>query len=317
MNLKTPQALFDRSNATRVAAHARPAAAIALFVVLFSSSTYGADYSTPRPLPDYSLRGSQAPVSREPVYPRWEGFYFGAQGGQTFGSADFSNVNSAQVSYILAHTELQDLVSNWTTLPKGSSGSRSYGGFVGYNVQWGEVITGFELNYNRLSFRNGAADSVGPVLVPGANLPDGSTVLYSVTVASSANIAITDIMTARARAGWAYDRLMPYGFVGLAIGRADVSRTASVTGTKTTQAPADVNGIFPPPSVGALSLPRNPQSDTQNGQIAFGFTGGLGIEVGILPNLFLRAEWEVVQFPNIKEIRVLMNTARVGVGLKF
>ena len=71
------------------------------------------------------------------------------------------------------------------------------------------------------------------------------------------------------------------------------------------------------PTTGALILPRNPQSQTTNGQIAFGFTGGLGVEIGLLPNLFLRAEWELVQFPNISDIRVMMNTARVGVGLKF
>jgi opacity protein-like surface antigen len=317
MNLNPPQALFGRSSATRAVARGRPAAAFALLAVLLSSSAHGADYSTPRPMPDYSLRGTDAPVTRAPVYPRWDGFYFGAQGGQSFGTTDFSNATGSMVSYILANTELQDLVSDWATLPKGTSASQSYGGFIGYNYQWGEVITGAELNYNHLAFKNSAADSVGPILVPGANLQNNSTVLYSVTVASSASVAIHDILTARARAGWTYDRLMPYGFAGLAIGRADVLRTASVTGTKSTQAPADINGILPPPVVGPLNLPRNPQSDSQNGIIAFGFTAGLGVEVGILPNLFLRAEWEVVEFPNIKDIRVLMNTARVGVGLKF
>jgi outer membrane immunogenic protein len=320
MNLTHQQALFGRSTATRAAARGRPAAAIALFAVLLSSSSYGADYSPPPALPDYSLRGSETEPVGAPTYPRWDGFYFGAQAGKTFGTADFSNGSSSMVSYILANTELQNIVSSWTTLPQQSSASQSYGGFVGYNYQWGEVITGVELNYNHLAFRTGAKDSVGPILVPGANLPDGSTVLYSITVASSASVAITDIMTARARAGWTYDRFMPYGFVGLAVGKADVSRTASVTGTKSTQAPnlAVPGGVIVfDPVVGPLNLPRNPQTQAQDGRVAFGFTAGLGVEVGILPNLFLRAEWELVQFPNISDVRVLMNTARVGVGLKF
>ena len=311
MKFPRPQAFFDRSTGTR------PAAAIALLAALFSSSAYGADYSTPRPLPDYSLRGTQTPVLREPLYPRWAGLYFGLQGGYSAGSADMSGATGSQISYILANTELQGLVSDWTTLAPQSSSTQSYGGFIGYNIQWGEVITGVELNYNRMNFRTGGGDSVGPILVPGANLPDGSTVLYSVTVASNANIAITDIMTSRVRAGWAYERMLPYGFVGLALGRADTSRTASVTGSKTTQGPADINGVFPAPVFGILNLPRNPQSESKTGQVVYGWTAGLGVELGLLPNLFLRAEYEFVQFPEINGIRVTVNSGRVGVALKF
>src|SRR5450755_3552909 len=100
------------------------AAALVLLAMLVSSSAYGADYGKPQPLPDYSLRGSDAPVSRAPTFPRWEGFYFGGQFGRSFGSADFSNGTSSQISYILANTELQGLVSNWTTLPKGTSAAQ-------------------------------------------------------------------------------------------------------------------------------------------------------------------------------------------------
>ena len=318
MNLTPTQAIHGRFGATRAGARGRPAAALALLAMLFSSTAYGADYSKPQPLSDYSLRGSDAPVSRAPTFPSWEGFYFGGQFGRSFGSADFSNGTSSQISYILANTELQSLVSDWTTLPKGTSAAQSYGGFIGYNFQWGEVITGVELNYNHMNFRTGAADSVGPILVPGANLPDGSTVLYAVTVASTASVAVHDILTARARFGWAYDRFLPYGFVGPAIGRVDVLRTASVTGTKTTQGPTDpLTLITPPPVVGALNLPRNPQTQAQNGLIVYGYTAGLGFEVGLTQNLFLRGEWEYVQFPNVSDFRVSMNSVRAGIGLKF
>src|SRR5664279_1156651 len=168
MNLTHQQALFGRSTATRAAARGRSAAAIALFAVLFSSSSYGADYSPPPALPDYSLRGSETEPVGAPTYPRWDGFYFGAQAGRTFGSADFSNGSSSLISYILANSELQDTVSNWTTLPKSITASQSYGGFIGYNVQWGEVITGIELNYNHLALNASAQDSAGPLVVPGA-----------------------------------------------------------------------------------------------------------------------------------------------------
>jgi outer membrane immunogenic protein len=266
-------------------------------------------------MPEF-LRGSFSPSTT-----RWDGFYFGGQAGKTFGSADFGKSTSSMVSYILANTELENIVSDWTTLSKGSTGGPSFGGFIGYNFQWDDVVLGGELNYNRMSLDTGARDTVGPILVPGANLPDGSTVLYSVTETSNAAVTIHDIVTARARAGWAIDRFLPYGFVGLAVGRFDYTRFASVDVTKsTTPPPTVVGGVIVPSPPGPflpVSLPRNPQSQSQDGVIAYGFTAGLGVEVALMQNLFVRAEWEFIEFPNVADFRVSANSARVGVGLKF
>jgi opacity protein-like surface antigen len=259
-------------------------------------------------MPEF-LRGSYSPSST-----RWDGFYFGAQAGKTFGTADFSNSTASMISYILADTELQPIVSDWKTLPKGSTGSQSFGAFIGYNYQWDDVVLGAELNYNHMSLGTGQQGSIGPIQVPGATLPDGSTVLYNVTLASSASVFINDIVTARARAGWAFDRFMPYGFAGLAVGRADVSRFVSVTGTKSTTPPLPA---LPIPVTGPLDLPRNPESESQSGVVAYGFTAGLGVEVALFQNLFARAEWEFIEFPNISDFRVQANSARVAVGLKF
>ncbi len=259
-------------------------------------------------MPDF-LRGSYTPT-----YTRWEGFYVGGQAGQTWGTADFANATQSMLSYILSNTELQDKVAGWTTLPKGSTGTASFGGFIGYNYQWDDVVMGAELNYNHMSIKTSGGDAIGPLLVPGANLPDGSTVVYSVQVASTAAITINDIMTARLRGGWTFDRFMPYGFIGLAVGRADVSRSTTLAGTtKTTTSPAT------PPVItsGPLVLPRDPQSQVQNGVFAYGFAAGLGVEVALMQNLFARAEWEFIEFPNISDIRVQANSARVAVGLKF
>ena len=128
---------------------ARSWALAALLAAMASSSAYAADYSAPGAFPDF-LRGTESEPASAPTYPRWEGFYFGGQAGKTFGTADFGNATRSQIRYILANTELEDTVSDWTTLPKGTSGSQSYGGFIGYNYQWGEVVTGFELNYNHM-----------------------------------------------------------------------------------------------------------------------------------------------------------------------
>jgi opacity protein-like surface antigen len=129
-----------------------------------------------------------------------------------------------------------------------------------------------------------------------------------------------DILTARARFGWTVDRFLPYAFAGAAVGNAEVSRFASVTGTKTVTPPPTVdafgNVIPGTPVTNPLSLPRNPQSESR-GVIAYGYTAGLGIDIGITANMFLRAEWEYVQFFAINDVRVNVNSAHAGIGLKF
>jgi len=262
-------------------------------------------------LDDTALRGSLG-------YARWDGFYFGGQAGYTYGSVAFGTGTSSQIKYILANSELEAPVSSWTTLPDSGSNTTSYGGFVGYNLQWGEVTTGVELNYNHMGFKTQAQDSVGPLIVPGADQADGSKVQYAVSVASVASISISDLATARATAGWAVDRALPYGFVGLAVGQADISRFASVTGTKTVTPLDPITGQPDPTNAvtGVILLPRNPQSESKT-VIAYGYTAGLGINVAITPNMFVRAEWEYIQFPNISDFRVAVNSARVGLGLRF
>ncbi len=44
---------------------------------------------------------------------------------------------------------------------------------------------------------------------------------------------------------------------------------------------------------------------------------GLGLDVGITSNVFLRAEWEYVQFPNVDDVRVYVNSVQAGLGYKF
>jgi opacity protein-like surface antigen len=276
-------------------------AALAL-VALTSATAQAAD------MPEF-LRGSIGPT-----YARWDGFYFGAQGGESFGNADFSNATRSMINYILANTELQGIVSDWTTLGKGSTGAPSYGAFVGYNYQWNDVVMGFELNYNHMSMTTGGQGTVGPILVAGANQPDGSTVQYSVIESSSAAVTIHDVVTARLRGGWAFDRYLSYGFLGMAVGMVDISRFATLAGTTKT-----VTSTATPPVVttGAVILPRDPQSQSQAGQVAYGFAAGLGIEAQLTHNVFGRAEWEFVEFPNISDFRVSLNSARAGIGVKF
>ncbi|HXD46000.1 MAG TPA: outer membrane beta-barrel protein [Pseudolabrys sp.] len=104
----------------------------------------------------------------------------------------------------------------------------------------------------------------------------------------SSTFRIVDYATLRGRAGYAYGQFLPYMFVGAAAARVNYQTTTS----------------------GAITSSRD-------NAFAGGFTAGLGIDVAILPNVFLRAEYEYVMYTQIDGIRSSTNTARAGVGIRF
>src|SRR5258707_2289572 len=76
---------------------------------------------------DWPLRGSLTPT-----YTRWDGYYAGGQGGQSFASADFSKGSSSQINFILAHPELQPVGSTLKPLPESTTVCHNVGGLFGF-----------------------------------------------------------------------------------------------------------------------------------------------------------------------------------------
>jgi outer membrane immunogenic protein len=254
---------------------------------------------------DSYLRGSQPYEPGRPTYYRWSGFYGGVQGGSAIGSANFGNGVSGLIAYILRNSTLENesQPSTWTTLNKNDVVGTSWGGFIGYNGQWENAVLGVELNYNRTSLDLNSTDTLGRSVGP---LSDGY--VYTVNLTGSARDHVTDSGTLRARAGWVYDNFMPYGFAGLAVGRADVTRSASVDVVGNTAAP--------PPAIPRVTLNQTAGADSP-GAFAYGWALGAGVDIALLQNVFVRAEYEWVVFNNFKDTNVHIGTFRGAVGLKF
>jgi outer membrane immunogenic protein len=111
-------------------------------------------------------------------------------------------------------------------------------------------------------------------------------------------MAISDMGTFRARAGYAIGSFLPYMFGGVALGQADIVRTATISGTQ--------NGV-----------PFTPLTATvgQYSHLIYGYSGGVGVDMMLVSCLFLRAEWEYIRFTSAIDTDV--NTFRVGLGYKF
>lgn len=246
---------------------------------------------------DDTLRGTFTPGPAV----RWDGISLGAHIGITNMDTDFGNSTGGQVAYILRNSTLENEAhpSDWTALPHNVTNSKSYGAFLGYTYQWDQLILGFDGAYNRLnSLESQAADGMTRIVTT------GDTVQHTVTISAASSMKLIDYATMRMRAGYAMGQFLPYAFVGGAVGRFNYTNSSTV---RDSQLLGGVTTVFGPVT----------QTDAKNNAIVGGFTAGLGIDVAVLPNLFLRAEWEYVGFAQVNGLRSSINTGRVGVGMRF
>jgi outer membrane immunogenic protein len=258
-----------------------------------------------------TLRGSEALIPTPPTYTRWRGYYAGAGFSYSSASANFGNSVNNLAAFTVRNTVLESVVANLAALSDGTTNGTALGGFFGYNTQWEGAILGVEVNYNHMGLTIGASDNIPPLLA--SNLggePPGHHFVYSINESASETIRITDIATFRARAGWIAGQFLPYAFVGAAVARADVSRSATVNWTRT-DLPDPPNAPLPTISGGGT------QSDSSAGGFYWGYAAGLGVDVFLMPNVFVRGEWEYVKLPNVKSVNLNVNSVRSAIGVKF
>jgi opacity protein-like surface antigen len=258
------------------------------------------------------LRGAQ--TVGPATFTRWSGFYAGGQFSYASGTADFSKASQPLVAQSLAELELEaeDVPSAWPVLGKGSSFGSGFGGFAGYNTQFQDLVLGIEGSYTHSPFSiTGASTPIlGRVDVVGSNDD-------SVNLQATGTMTITDYGSIRARAGWVFDSILPYGFAGVALGRGDYSVTSLVYGQQ--------NAITAAPPI----IPCDPvtvvtcvdysfaNSAARQGVLLYGFSVGGGFDWALTSNIFVRAEYEYIQFAPIGNITASISSARVGAGFKF
>jgi len=243
----------------------------------------------------------------------WQGFYVGGQGGYGSSDENFANSNANMLAALLDHRNIQEMdVANWNLgLGKQSSRSAAYGGFVGYNWQWTDVVVGFEGSYLHGTFGGMAQASRG--LVSGAPLSDG--MYHDVVVNSSSAISISDMATLRARAGYAAGIFLPYAFAGIALGNADITRTVTLHDNFAPTFAGAIAACPVAPNPGPPFCSTTSASQVQHNHLVYGYSGGLGVDISLIGGLFMRAEWEYARFTS--SVDTSINTVRAGLGYKF
>lgn len=232
----------------------------------------------------------------------WQGYYIGGQGGYGTSDMNFTGATETTAAHLLVNTAIENAgqVSTWPVGGKTSTHGDGFGGFAGYNSQWDDVVLGVELSYLHGQFGGTQVDGMSRIFT------DSNGTIDTVNYQAIATMAISDMGTLRGRAGYAFGSFLPYMFGGVALGQANIIRTATISGNQ-------YNASSPP---AYQNLPFYlSATDAQNSHLIYGYSGGLGLDVMLCAGLFMRAEWEYVRFTSSVDTSV--NTVRLGLGYKF
>ena len=225
-------------------------------LVLMTLGPLGATYAADLPLP-------QALPTRAAYFPPpvsdWGGLYIGANGGYGFGSSSWTDGNNPG----------NTLLPGGTTTSSGSTGNFGIsglllGGTVGANYQTSALVFGVEADLDWSKIK-------GSVTTPFCSLPVSATAAGSTCETKNGWLG-----TARARFGYAADRVLFYATAGAAFG--DVG--AGLTGT------------------GAAGF--SPATGNFQGITKFGWTAGAGVEVAFTPNWSAKVEYLFIDLPQGK-----------------
>lgn len=239
--------------------------------------------------------------------PDWAGVYVGAYVGASSGNVDPRSMAGPLTNQTGVPAAIASTVQSMLGFKETNKTGTSYGAFVGANWLWDDVVLGIEADYTRSSLKVNSSNTQTRTVQP-----TGTTDQYVINSTSASRARISDWTTIRGRVGYAMGNFLPYLTAGLAIG--NINANASVNGNWTLY---DVSGgapvIYPPATCcGTFSGAIGRRG------ISYGTAVGAGVDMQLLPNTFLRAEWQYVRFASDSQRPdVYINTARVGGGVKF
>ena len=261
------------------------------------------------------LRGAQ-PVGYA-SYTRWSGFYGGGLIGEEFEGADFRNVGASEITTIAGLSAGFDGIplSNFPRLTSLNTETPSYSAFVGYNYQFEAAVVGFELTFTKTSFSASINDSGKPRLFPDRQrhrvrrdvqreylgLRQGDGLRHR---ARPIRLGVRQPFALRF---WRrFDLADQRDEVGQRqlLRRGDALISAQIRRRQARRRPA-------------RSAPIWTLSNQVNGKWYLGYVAGLGLDYALTQNLFLRGEFQYIQFGAPDNIRLSASSVRIGAGVKF
>jgi hypothetical protein len=281
--------------------------AVAAFAFAGVLPAFAADYPILRGTSSPSL--PPAPMIQEDASP-WEGFYLGGLAG--FSSVNFNPTRTGAADLELARrralrgTPVETEFQASRPLQPGQLSARgmNYGAFLGYNMQFGEAVIGFEADYMHIGKRSSSSDKIGPRFTTEAGYKN----TYELTGTSEARL--NDLVTLRLRTGYAMGNVMPYLTGGLAMGFGRVTNIAQVIHTGVDADPTQA------PDLPSFTIDTPRRSETRKNAFMMGFSAGAGVEA-MFGGLIVRGEYLFTRVAAQGGVVIDVNQARVGAGVKF
>jgi outer membrane immunogenic protein len=125
----------------------------------------------------------------------------------------------------------------------------------------------------------------------------------SVTLSNvTGHLSLTDYADVRGRAGYVVGDFLPYGFFGVVVGAGNYGISTQVD-------------AFCGASE-CVGFPLSPSAG-QGNAVLWDFSVGFGLDWALMPNVFVRGEFDFDQFAPVSHISLEIVSARVGAGIKF
>ena len=196
-----------------------------------------------------------------------------------------------QAGYGASNMAFEDLnLTGWPPLSGATHRASAFGGFGGYNAQFEDVVIGLDASYMHGTFSGSASNQSTVIGSP-----------QTVIRTSTGSMSVKDFGSLRVRGGYAIGNFLPYAFAGLGLGRADTSQSIGIQGFFT-----DTGLPYAPATI--------LRTDTKN-QFVHGVSAGVGVDMMLFGGVFLRAEYEYLQFTS--SIPTNIHSVRGGLGYKF
>ncbi|CAN1512100.1 COG3637 Opacity protein and related surface antigens [Rhabdaerophilaceae bacterium] len=241
----------------------------------------------------------------------WAGVYAGGHGGLSATRSNYEGIGRTLGLNVLPNLAITDQIPPLINLGSATKQGTTFGAFAGVNYLWDDVVLGLEVDYTRSSV---ASQSTSPSISRSLSAASTGTDVWSTTVSASARGEIKNWYTARARVGWAAGYFMPYLTAGLAFGQITTNGRADGS---TSQYAVTADPVTARPVLTLRGSTSNTATTRYNG-LTFGGAVGAGVDMAFFSNVFLRAEWQYIQFASGgTRPEVVINTARVAGAVKF
>jgi outer membrane immunogenic protein len=217
----------------RIRSLALTGAAVASLVLAAGQYAFAADYPV--------LRGTQTedvPPAPSEVFgsgtANWGGFYFGGTAGFAGGQFDPEAQSEFLSRMAFGNHATSAQGSPLLRFGKASNDKGGFGGFIGYNVAFGDAIVGLEAEYFKTDVMIDQRGDISrlytgifPVTIPETAATSPLNTQTTIGISGHTTTKLEDFGIIKARAGYAIGNFMPFINIGAAIGR--ISTNAKVS----------------------------------------------------------------------------------------